>query len=77
MSIRARVTLFGIAVVAVIYTVVAVLIYVLLSYGFATDQDRLLAERTTAAFRGDGRPAGGRARSAPGAAGPGRRGGDR
>jgi two-component system, OmpR family, sensor kinase len=52
MSIRARVTLFGVAVVAVIYTVVAVLIYVLLSYGFAEDQDRLLAERASAAVSG-------------------------
>ncbi|MEV4533637.1 HAMP domain-containing sensor histidine kinase [Asanoa sp. NPDC049518] len=50
-SIRARVTLFGVAVVAVIYAVVAVLIYVLLSYGFATDQDRLLASRASAAAR--------------------------
>ncbi|HTF09304.1 MAG TPA: HAMP domain-containing sensor histidine kinase [Asanoa sp.] len=49
MSIRARVTLFGVAVVAVIYTVIAVLIYVLLSYGFAEDQDQLLASRATAA----------------------------
>ncbi|GAA1872017.1 sensor histidine kinase [Asanoa iriomotensis] len=49
MSIRARVTLFGVAVVAAIYTVVAVLIYLLLSYGFATDQDRLLTERAGAA----------------------------
>ncbi|GIF65872.1 two-component sensor histidine kinase [Asanoa ishikariensis] len=48
-SIRARVTLFGVAVVAVIYAVVAVLIYVLLSYGFAEDQDRLLASRASAA----------------------------
>ncbi|GIF48378.1 HAMP domain-containing protein [Asanoa ferruginea] len=52
MSIRARVTLFGVAVVAVIYTVVAVLIYLLLSYGFAEDQDQLLAERASAAVSG-------------------------
>jgi two-component system OmpR family sensor kinase len=49
MSIRARVTLFGVAVVAAIYTVIAVLIYALLSFGFAEDQDRLLASRATAA----------------------------
>jgi len=49
MSIRARVTLFGIAVVTVIYTVVAVLIYWLLSVGFAEDQDRLLAARSAEA----------------------------
>ncbi|MEV4618732.1 HAMP domain-containing sensor histidine kinase [Asanoa sp. NPDC049573] len=49
LSIRARVTLFGAVVVAVIYTVIAVLVYALLSYGFAEDQDTLLASRTTAA----------------------------
>jgi len=50
MSIRARVTLFGVGVVAVIYTVVAVLVYLLLSAGFAADQDRLLAARSSAAL---------------------------
>lgn len=49
MSIRARVTLFGIGVVALVLFVISVLIFVLLAVGTASDQDRLLESRATAA----------------------------
>jgi len=48
-SIRARVTLFGIGVVALVLSVISVLIFVLLAVGTANDQDRLLKGRADVA----------------------------